>query len=268
MSRVYRQLSHHPEIEKLREKDPGNQLLAVFEPRRLSAEELRDSMLSVSGELNRTRGGLPVFPEINMEVALSPRMIQFSLAPAYQASPVPSERNRRSIYAYRTRGLRDPLMEVFNKPGSAESCEARDSAAVTPQVFTLLNSSGATQRSIAMALRLQKEKKEPRQQLAAAIRLAFGRHARRQELDTLSRHYQEMLQYHEGVKPAPVTYPGEIRRSLVEEFSGDPFEYTESLTHHRNYIYDKTAADTGAGTRALADICLLLINSNEFIYVY
>ncbi|MEE3200036.1 MAG: DUF1553 domain-containing protein, partial [Planctomycetota bacterium] len=225
-------------------------------------------MLAVSGELDRTRGGLPVFPEINMEVALSPRMIQFSLAPAYQASPVPSERNRRSVYAYRTRGLRDPLMEVFNKPGSEESCEARDSAAVTPQVFTLMNSSAATQRSIAMAFRLQKTNKEPRQQVAAAIRLAFGRTARRGELDVLAAHYREMFRYHQGVKPKRVVYPKEIRRSLVEEFSGDPFEYTESLTHYANYIYDKTAADADAGTRALADICLLLINSNEFIYVY
>jgi len=268
MSRVYRQLSHHPEIDKLRAKDPGNLLLAVFEPRRLSAEELRDSMLAVSGELNRVGGGLPVFPEINMEVALSPRMIQFSLAPAYQASPLPAERNRRSIYAYRTRGLRDPLMEVFNKPGSAESCEARDSSAVTPQVFALMNGAGATQRSIAMALRLQEKKKEPRQQIAGAIRLAFGRHARQEELEILLGHYREMLAYHREVRPERVTYPREIRRSLVEEFSGDTFEYTESLSHHANYVYDKTGADAAPATRALADICLLLINSNEFIYVY
>ena len=268
MSRAYRQSSHHPEIEKLKTKDPGNLLLAVFEPRRLSAEELRDSMLAISGELNRTRGGLPVFPEINMEVALSPRMIQFSLAPAYQASPVPSERNRRSIYAYRTRGLRDPLMEVFNKPGSTESCEARDSAAVTPQVFTLMNSSGATLRSIAMALRLQKENRELQRQLARAFRLTFSRYPSREEQETLRKHYHEMVQYHRGVKPGRVSYPTTIIRSLVEEFSGDPFEYTEKLTSHTNYTYDKTAADVTPETRALADICLVLLNANEFIYVY
>ena len=268
MSRAYRQSSHHPEIEKLKTKDPGNLLLAVFEPRRLSAEELRDSMLAISGELNRTRGGLPVFPEINMEVALSPRMIQFSLAPAYQASPVPSERNRRSIYAYRTRGLRDPLMEVFNKPDSTESCEARDSAAVTPQVFTLMNSSGATLRSIAMALRLQKENRELQRQLARAFRLTFSRYPSREEQETLRKHYHEMVQYHRGVKPGRVSYPTTIIRSLVEEFSGDPFEYTEKLTSHTNYTYDKTAADVTPETRALADICLVLLNANEFIYVY
>ena len=268
MSRVYRQASHHPGIDKLREQDPDNLLLAVFEPRRLSAEELRDSMLAISGELNATRGGLPVFPEINMEVALSPRMIQFSLAPAYQASPVPSERNRRSIYAYRTRGLRDPLMAVFNKPDSAEACERRDSAAVTPQVFTLMNSSGATLRSIAMALRLQKEDRELQRQIVRAFRLTFSRYPSREERETLREHYHEMVQYHRGVKPGRVSYPTTIIRSLVEEFSGDPFEYTEKLTSHTNYTYDKTAADVTPETRALADICLVLLNSNEFIYVY
>ena len=78
----------------------------------------------------------------------------------------------------------------------------------------------------------------------------------------------EMLRYHEGVRPGKVVYPTEIRRSLVEEFTGDPFEYTESLSHYTRYTYDKTGADAPPSTRALADICLLLINSNEFIYVY
>jgi hypothetical protein len=119
-----------------------------------------------------------------------------------------------------------------------------------------------------MALRLQKEKKTVPRQLAVAIRLAFGRHPEQRELDALGAHYREMLQYHKGVEPARATYPTEILRSLVEEFSGDPFEYTERLTHYANYTYDRTGADSEASTRALADICLLLINSNEFIYVY
>ena len=39
----------------------------------LAAEELRDSMLSVSGELNPEIGGIPVRPEMNLEAALQPR---------------------------------------------------------------------------------------------------------------------------------------------------------------------------------------------------
>ena len=88
------------------------------------------------------------------------------------------------------------------------------------------------------------------------------------EKEALRKHYHEMVQYHRGVKPRRVPYPTTITRSLVEEFSGATFEYTEKLTSHANYTYDKTAADVSPETRALADICLVLLNSNEFIYVY
>ena len=95
--------------------EPEKHLFAYRIPRRLSAEELRDSLLKATGELNPAIGGLPVMPEINMEIALQPRMIQFSIAPAYQPSRTPAERNRRTIYAYRVRGQADPFLEVFNK---------------------------------------------------------------------------------------------------------------------------------------------------------
>ena len=84
----------------------------------------------------------------------------------------------------------------------------------------------------------------------------------------MRQHYHEMVKYHRGVKPERVTYPTEIRRSLVEEFSGDPFEYQESLNNYKDYVHDKTAAEVSPETRALADICLNLLNTNEFIYVY
>ena len=104
----------------IQQDDHNNELLAYFPLRRLTAEELRDSMLFITGEMNHAVGGLPVMPEINMEVALQPRMIQFSLAPAYQPSPTPTQRNRRTIYAYRVRGQADPFLELFNTPNPNE----------------------------------------------------------------------------------------------------------------------------------------------------
>ena len=83
-SRTYQQSGQHPELERLITKDPHNDRFAYFPTRRLTAEEIRDGMLQITGELNTTVGGLPIRPEMNMEVALQPRMIQFSLAPAYQ----------------------------------------------------------------------------------------------------------------------------------------------------------------------------------------
>ena len=46
---------------------------------------------------------------------MAPRMIQFSLAPAYQPSSLPQRRNRRSIYSLRIRGLEDPFMGGFQQ---------------------------------------------------------------------------------------------------------------------------------------------------------
>jgi len=76
-----------------------------------------------------------------------------------------------------------------------------------------------------------------------------------------------MRRYHEGVEAAPVKFPTKITRSLVEELSGKPFEYTEILPVFEHYVADKKAADVSTETRALADMCLLLLNANEFIYI-
>ena len=203
-----------------------------------------------------------------MEVALAPRMLQFSLAPAWQPSRTPALRNRRSIYAYRVRGLSDPLLEVFNKPGSDESCEMRDSPSVTPQVFSLMNSDVATNRSIAMALRLEHDAKTATDRIQRGYELAIGQKPSASVRQKLLQHYEKMVDYHHQHKPERVEYPTRVTRSVVEEFSGDAVFYKERLDIYENYAPGKQAADVTAETRALADICLLLFNSNAFIYVF
>jgi len=267
-SEAYRRSVKHEDMEALRNQDPNNHLLATGMPRRLTAEELRDNLLAITGELNRDLGGLPVRPEINMEVALQPRMIQFSIAPAHQPSAWPEQRNRRSIYTYRVRGQADPFLEIFNQPNPNKSCAQRDAAAVSPQAFTLLNSDVMTDRSIALALRLKKEEATLEGQIKRAIHLCFQRQPSDQELERLSAYAKEMVTYHQGVDPKPPVYPTAITRSLVEEFSGKPFEYTEWLPTFEDYHADKKPSDVGPSARALADVCLLLFNTNEFMYLY
>ena len=208
MSDVYRRSAAHPNPQLLGKIDPTGKWLASFRPRRLTAEELRDTLLMVTGELNPEMGGVPVMPEINLEVALEPRMIQFSIAPAYQPSRTPEERNRRSIYSYRVRGQADPFMEVMNLPNPNESCEVRDVAAVSPQAFTLMNSDVMTDRSIAFAQRLMGQQADTRQQVKTAFQLAYGRQPDPEELQSLTRYVQEMVLYHKQHKPeAEFTLP-------------------------------------------------------------
>jgi mono/diheme cytochrome c family protein len=267
-SATYRRSGKHPAMAELRRKDPGNELLAYFEPRRLSAEELRDTMLAVAGELDRGLGGLPVFPEINFEVALQPRMLQFSLAPAYQPSRTAAERNRRSIYVYRMRGQADPMLEVFNQPRSEVSCERRDTSNVTPQVFAMMNSAATTDRSIAMALRLEREADTLPERVALAFQLALGRAPRAFEQSRMVAYVREMVTYHRAHPPALIEWPKSVERSVVEEMSGLAFDYTERLDRFEDYVPSAKPFTVSAEIRALADLGMVLLNSNEFFYVY
>jgi len=251
------------------QKDPDNQLYSRFTPRRLSAEELRDSMLLVSGELNPKRGGLPVRPLINMEIAMQPRHIMGSVAPAWQPSRTPAERNRRSIYTERIRTLRDPMMEVFNQPGLDTSCERRDASTITPQAFTLLNSRNSFDRALAFANRVKNEANgDIDQQVGLAFRLAFGRRATPKELSRCQSHYSDMLRRHARQTPTPTKLPGYVIREMVEEMTGLTFYWVEDLDLHQDHVADLKPWDVSVEVRALADVCLVLLNSNEFIYLY
>jgi len=195
-------------------------------------------------------------------------MIQFSIAPAHQPSRTPAVRNRRTIYAYRVRGQADPFLEVMNQPTPNDSCECRDSAAVSPQAFTLLNSDVMSDRSIALALRLENEAESLPERVVLAFKRVLGRAPSDDERDQMRTYVQEMVSHHEKHEPEQVEYPTEVVRSLVEEFSGKPFDFVEILPVFKNYVPDAKPWMVDAKTRALADMCLLLFNTNEFAYVY
>jgi hypothetical protein len=247
--------------------DPANRLLWHFPPRRLSAEEIRDSLLAASGELNRQQGGPGVFPELNWEVALQPRHIMGSVAPAYIPSRTPAERNRRTIYAFRIRTLADPLLEVLNRPGSETSCERRDETTVTPQVFATFNSEAAANRALAMAARLTKEHTSDAQRIAAAFRLVYSREPSADETALCAAHLAKMGEHHRQHPPMPTDLPASVRRGMVEELTGELVHWDEDLSVLKDYERDLLPWQVGAEVRALADVCLVLLNSNEFLYV-
>ena len=268
LSQTYQQSSRHPQYDLVSQIDPQNQLLSYFQPRRLQAEELRDSMLAVSGELNREMGGLPVFPEINQEVALQPRHIMGTIAPAYQPSATPKERHRRTIYAYRSRGLSDPMLSVFNQPSADASCELRTASTVTPQALTLFNSQNSHQRALAMAIRLNQERPKLSEQIKRGIQLAWGRSAEPNEISRGTTFVEQMTNYHQQHLPTPQATPVSVERTMFEEMTGEPFTYTETLDVYQHYKPDPKPWTASAQIRALADFCLLLLNANAFLYVY
>ncbi len=266
-SDTYMRSTQHPNFEYVSKIDPNNRLLAYFDVRRLTGEEVRDTMLAASAEINLEIGGLPIRPEINLDVALSPRMIQFSISPAYQPERSAKDRNRRSIYAYRVRGLRNPFLEVLDQPNLNESCENRDSASTTPQAFTMLNSDSVIKRSLAMASRLQNERKSIAEQIEFGFELVTGQILDEVLLQNMLKHYENMLDYHSKNSPSVVNYPTLVTRSLVEENTGETFSYDELLDIYQNYEADLNAADVTPEVRAMADICLIFFNSNQMMFV-
>jgi cytochrome c553 len=239
---------------------------AVFKPRRLSAEEMRDAMLSISGELNPILGGIPNRPEINIEVAMQPRQVMGTFAAAWVPNRLPEQRHRRSLYALKIRGLRDPFLEVFNEPAPDFSCEAREVSTVTPQVFSLFNSQGSYDRALALAQRVVEEGN--RDVVGRLFSLAYGRAPSAEEAAACEAHWQRMIERQKGLSFAKSGPPQSVRRDAVEENTGEKFSFDESLPGYAGFVPDLHPADVDARTRALADVCLALLNSNEFLYVY
>jgi hypothetical protein len=77
-----------------------------------------------------------------------------------------------------------------------------------------------------------------------------------------------MRAIHESSTPARTNFPRMVKRRMVEELTGEPVAWTEELDVMISaFKPDLKPWDVGPSTRALAETCLVLFNSNEFLYV-
>jgi len=247
--------------------NPENKLLAHFPARRMEAEELRDSILAISGELNLEMGGPGTFPELNTELVGQPRLVMGTVAPAWEPSPRRSERNRRTIYTFQQRSLANPLVEVFNGANPTESCEFRRTSTIAPQVFNLFNSQFSADAALAFAVRLETSTKAPRDQIDLAFRLAYQRRPMASETQQALAHLNAMVSHHQELLPTPPPELKPVVQSINSEFTGRPIHFVEDMDF-RDYERNLHPSQVSAQTRALAELCLVLFNSNEFLYIY
>lgn len=156
---------------KAAESDPENKLCWKYSRRRLSAEELRDSMLMVSGKLNPKQGGPSILVPIEKELT------QALYKPSqWQVTPDPAEHNRRSIYLLAKRNLHLPMMEVFDAPDGLVSCPRRETSTHAPQALELLNGAFSNEQAEAFAARLMKQSGgKPDKMVEHAYLLVAGR---------------------------------------------------------------------------------------------
>lgn len=177
LSSTYRQSSHSSLKEHSRTLDPDNALLWHFPRRRLASEELRDTMLAVSGRLNRRLGGPSVLVPVDQEL-----VNQLYDPKQWQVTADRREHDRRSLYLLAKRNLQLPFMEVFDQPPALTSCSCREQSTHAPQALEMLNGRLANELAEAFAQRLQREAgTDVDCQIERAYLLAAGRRPTNEE---------------------------------------------------------------------------------------
>lgn len=139
-----------------REKDPDNRLRWRFSRRRLEIEAWRDTLLAVSGNLDRTMGG----PTLDLR----------------------KNNNRRTVYASISRHQLDGMLRIFDFPDANVSAAKRTETTVPQQQLFVLNSPLIIDQAKAFAKRVTEANKDPDEQVTLVHQLAFGRDPSTEEL--------------------------------------------------------------------------------------
>ncbi len=228
LSTTYQMSSTHDHHAEYSQADFANQLWWRAGRRRLESEPLRDCMLAVSGQLNPQAGGPSFFPRATRE-----SLEGLSKKGAEWGSSTPEEQRRRSIYMMTKRSLLLPLMTTFDFSDTTQPCSQRNVSIVAPQALALLNNEFVHEQSAAFAGRVIAEAGgDPAAQVDRAWWLALSR--------------------------APSS---DERAAAIEHLAAQ----------RRNFAMAPSADGSGSeadlNKRALASLCHVLFNTNEFIYV-
>ncbi len=165
LSRAYRQSSDwHDKAGKI---DGDSRLLWRFPPRRLSAEEIRDTMLAISGKLDLTMGG----PGFRLYHYMQDNVATYE--PLDEHGP---ETYRRAVYHQNARASVVDLMTDFDQPDCAFSTPERVETTTPLQALTLLNHEFTLDMAEAFAARIESlAGDDPPSQVVEAFRLAWQR---------------------------------------------------------------------------------------------
>jgi hypothetical protein len=177
MSSAYR-MSSEAAPEALA-KDPMNDHFWRFDMRRLTAEEIRDTILMVTGKLNLKMGGPGIFPTIPQAILAGQ-----SVPGAGWGKSTPEEASRRSVYIHVKRSLVFPLVSAFDGPDTDFSCPSRFVTTQSTQALMMLNSDLINEEAKAFAQRLKKEAgADAGKQVGLALRLALSREPAADEVE-------------------------------------------------------------------------------------
>jgi hypothetical protein len=146
--------------------------------RRLSAEELHDTVMMITGQFNPQMYGPSFYPVLSQEVLAT----QSRPGEGWGQSTA-EERTRRSVYMFVKRSLLYPLLTAFDFPDVDTSCEARFITVQPVQALAMLNGDFANWAAGQLTERAGSQAGEsPEQQLALTLELALNRPATDEEV--------------------------------------------------------------------------------------
>ncbi len=182
-SSVYRQSSAGRTSNAL--VDGSNQYLWRMARRRLEAEEIRDSILHVSGAMDHSMGG-PGFYLFKLERTTHSPHYEY-----HKFDPNDSKSHRRSIYRFIVRSQPDPWMTTLDCADSSQSTPKRNETLTSLQALSLLNSRFNLVMAEKFAARVANKQDSLQQQIQQAVRLVLQRDPSDSELEAYSAYARE-----------------------------------------------------------------------------
>jgi hypothetical protein len=205
MSSTYRQDSKsNPELN---EKDPYNKLYARGPRVRLTAEQLRDQALAVSGLLNRKMYGSSVMPYQPKGIWLSPYNGE-----TWRKSEKGNQ-YRRALYTHWKRTAPYPSMLTFDG-GAREVCVSRRIRTNTPlQALVTLNDSTYFEMAIHLANRMNEEPRDVKVKISNAYQWMMFKPITPERLNVLGALYNNAINKESTFKKASNTNEGQSPES-------------------------------------------------------
>jgi hypothetical protein len=194
--------------------DPENRLLWRMNPRRLSSDEVRDSALFLTGELQLHRSlGEP---------------------------SVPWESPARSLFVRTLRNSRDPLLEALDTPDGILSTPERNTTTSPPQALTFLHGNWLLKRASQLAATLARDSSNLNDTVHNAYLRAFNRPPSEPEL---LRALAFLSQNHPATPTQPKTNLGSIHTERM------PFREGKSLVFGRDSGLERLVSDPSTTLR-------------------
>ncbi|HZL34650.1 MAG TPA: PSD1 and planctomycete cytochrome C domain-containing protein [Tepidisphaeraceae bacterium] len=153
--------------------DPNNDYLWRQNPRRLSAEEIRDTILFVAGSLDRTPGGAQPFPPASEWKYTQHR-------PFVDDYPT----NKRSIYLMQQRIRKQPFLAVFDGADTNAATPDRPLSTTAIQALFMMNDPLLHEQADKLAVRVGLAFGDDAGRIDYAFRLCLGRHAAPEEIQS------------------------------------------------------------------------------------